>query len=313
MQITIAAPEERPAAFELALRHLGADIRATRALNALTLVAAGDIDPDGIIVARAGSRLCGVLVCVPLPGASGLFWLPKTDPVDAALEERLVQHGLEWLRGGGAKIAQAIIDPRDAEFVGPLRQRGFRLVTRLQYLEHPLDRLPLPTATSLSYNTYSEETQEAFHTTLLRTYEGTLDCPELNGVRTIDEIIAGHIGQGRFRPECWRLAFDRGGPIGVAMAAEVPESAAWDLAYLGVVPEARRRGYGRELAASMLREALDAQASKLIVAVDERNQPALQLYHELGFLSADVREVYLHFFRSALAAESSQARPRANT
>jgi ribosomal protein S18 acetylase RimI-like enzyme len=242
---------------------------------------------------------------VPLPGASGLFWLPKTEPSDAVLEERLVQFGLEWLRRRGAKIAQAMIHPKDAEFVGPLLQRGFRLVTRLQYLERLLDRLPPPTTTSLSYSTYSEENRHAFHTTLLRSYEGTLDCPELNDVRTIDEIIAGHMGQGHFRPEHWRLALDRERPIGVALGTEVPESAAWDLSYLGVVPEARRRGYGRELAVSMLREAQQGQASKLIVAVDERNEPALQLYRELGFLSTDVREVYLYFVERPLATGSS--------
>jgi mycothiol synthase len=290
MHITTAAPEERPAAFELALRHLSEDIRPARALNAMTLVAAGDIDPDGIIVARAGSRLCGVLICVPLPGASGLFWLPKTEPVDAALEEQLVQFG------------QVIVHPLDAEFVGPLLKRGFRPVTRLHYLEHLLDRLPSPTTSLLSYSTYSEENRGVFHATLWRTYEGTLDCPELNGVRSIDEIIAGHVGQGHFRPERWRLAFAGDRPIGVAMATAVPDMAAWDLSYLGVVPEARRRGYGRELAIGVLGQAQETHIQKLIVAVDNRNQPALQLYHELGFLSNDVREVYLYFFGSTLVA-----------
>src|SRR5437868_11639879 len=101
MLITTAAPEEWSAAFELALQHLSADTRPARVLNALSLVAEGSIDPAGIFVARDAWGLRGVQICVPLRGASGLFWLPSTDPTNSALEGQLVQHALDWLRSRG--------------------------------------------------------------------------------------------------------------------------------------------------------------------------------------------------------------------
>jgi mycothiol synthase len=302
MHITTAAPAEWSAAFELALEHLPADVRSVRVLNALALLAGGDIDPEGIFVARNTVGLSGVAICVLLPGASGLFWLPRTLPADPALEDQLVDRALDWLRGRGAKLAQAFLSPLDRPYACSLVRRGFQRVTRLNYLEHLLQAVPSPAQQQIRYVTYTEKNRHAFHATLLRTYEATLDCPELNGVRTIEEIIAGHLSQGDHRPDRWWLALAQDRPVAVAMATVVPDLQAWDLSYLGVVPEARRQGVGRALAGHVLRAAQKAEAPKMILAVDERNVPALQLYGQLHFTFVDFREVYLHILDRSLAA-----------
>lgn len=295
--IRTAAAAEWPAAFALALRHLPEDLRPARVVNALTLVASGEIPPDGIFVACDVGGLRGVQVCVPLPGASGLFWLPKTDPPNDSVEQQLVAWALAWLQRRGTKVAQALLSSLDVPAAGPLVQCGFKLVTRLHYLEHQLQSvLPAPSS-RLRFSTYQEGSQDLFRATLQRTYEGTLDCPELNDVRSMEETIAGHIGQGKFRPERWWLAWAGDRPVAVALATEVPDMDVWDLSYLGVVPEARRRGVGRAVAEYVLHTAQAAHADKLILAVDDRNRPALQLYHTLGFLSVDFREVYLYLWK----------------
>lgn len=305
--IRTATPAEWSAAFNLALKHLGDDVRSGRVITAVALVAAGDINPDGIIVAWDGAQLCGVQVSVPLPGAGGLLWLPKTEPVDIALEERLVRRALEWLHGEGAKLAQALLSPLDVPDAEALVRCGFKAVTRLQYLEHYLESLPPPEPSRLRLYTYKESKRDVFHATLVRTYEQTLDCPELNDTRTLDEIIAGHMGQGQFRPERWWLAVADDQPVGVVLATEVPDLGAWDLSYLGVVPEARRHGVGRELTEHVLRVAQASYAPRLIVAVDERNHPALQLYRRLGFVSVEFREVYLNLGNLSLAADTRKS------
>jgi mycothiol synthase len=307
MHISTAAPADWLAAFELALQHLSAEQRPARVHNALSMLSKGAIDPGGIFLVRAGSALRGVQVCISLPGASGLFWLPKSKPHDPALEERLVQHALDWLRRGGAKLAQAILSPLESVDAGPLLRRGFRSLTSLHYFEHPLQMLPPSLAARLHYCTYSEANRDVFHATLQRTYEGTLDCPELNGMRTLDEVIAGHKAQGEFHPERWWLAFEGDNPIGVAIMTDVPDLGAWDLSYVGLVPAARRQGLGRELVGRLLHFAHKARAPKLLLAVDRRNQPALQLYRSLGFVSGEYREVYLHFWDGPLAAAPSKA------
>jgi len=141
-----------------------------------------------------------------------------------------------------------------------------------------------------------------FARTLEATYAGTLDCPEVNGVRTVEEIIAGHRCQGLHDPERWWLALDDGRPVAVLLATELPESDGWDLAYLGVVPESRRRGVGRQLTRKAILEAREAEAGQLLLSVDARNRPAWQLYRGLGFEPYDHREVYLAIRRPVSAA-----------
>ncbi len=98
---------------------LAPDVRPARIAHTLTLIGEGVIDAGGIFLARDQTGLCGVQICVPLAGAGGLFWLPRTRSRHAALEEDLVQHGLDWLRSRGTKVAQALLSPADQSAVRP--------------------------------------------------------------------------------------------------------------------------------------------------------------------------------------------------
>jgi ribosomal protein S18 acetylase RimI-like enzyme len=139
--------------------------------------------------------------------------------------------------------------------------------------------------------------QDAFRWTLERTYEETLDCPEVNGARTIEEVLEGHRAQGIHDPNRWWLARHRGEPVGVLLATEVPEWEGWDLSYVGVVPEARRQGFGRRLTLAALVEAQRRGANEVTLSVDIRNTPARDLYRRIGFRKYDCREVYLSIWR----------------
>jgi ribosomal protein S18 acetylase RimI-like enzyme len=77
----------------------------------------------------------------------------------------------------------------------------------------------------------------------------------------------------------------------------VPDLKSWDLLYLGVVPEARGLGLGRELVRKALWEARTADAPQLTLSVDARNQIALNLYRSMGFEEYDRREVFLKILK----------------
>src|SRR5262245_27186494 len=196
--ITVAQPEEWPEAFQLVFAHLDEATRATRVANAQRLAEAGDLDAAGILVARANDRLWGAVVCAPLAGAGGILWLPNTTPgAGADVAEQLVEHVLTWLRRKGSKVVQALVAPAERPLAAPLERVGFRHITALQYLRHDLDNLtaPLQLPAHTTVECYTDANATVFHETLLRTYQHTQDCPELNGVRTIDEIITGHKAQ----------------------------------------------------------------------------------------------------------------------
>jgi mycothiol synthase len=293
------APRDQwQAALELAYRRLPGERRRFQVIHALHLIDEGTIDPGGIWVARQGDVLVGVQIAVPLGGASFLFWLPETQgKAKAAVEDKLVQAALAWCRQQGGKLAHAILHPADAGRAAALVRNRFVHSTQLLYLGHEL-KLPAKPASMAGFEPFSAANADCFSATLARSYEGTLDCPELNGVRTIDEILTGYRAAGPFDPARWWLVRLGDEPAGVVILTELPEGPSWDLSYLGIVPEHRRQGLARAATYRVLHAALAAGIAEVILAVDVRNAPALRLYQSMGFAQSEVRDVYLHFIPS---------------
>jgi ribosomal protein S18 acetylase RimI-like enzyme len=296
-----ARTDELAAAFRLIFHSLGPKEAGVRVANALHLVQRGEIDPRGVFVLRGPTGLLGALVCLPVPGASGLLWPPGTvdDDRRREREDLLLQHTLAWLRQRGVKLAQTLLAPEEMFLARPLERNGLAHVTDLWYMRHDLD-IPvrwLDTPARLTFRPYDPDHPSLFHQTLQHTYEQTRDCPEVNGVRTIEDVIEGHRNQGTYDPDCWWLASLSGEPVGVAIVTELPERGDWEVAYMGVVPEARRRGFGREILLKALTEARAAEVPRLTLSVDSRNQPAWDLYRSLGFEPFDRRAVYLLVWR----------------
>jgi ribosomal protein S18 acetylase RimI-like enzyme len=294
-----ARPDELEPALRRLFQHYPPEGAEGRVRRALALVEAGDIPRDGVLVVRHHTALLGAMVCVPLPGAGGLVWPPQAAADYAeGIEDELVRAALGRLRKAGAKLVEALLLPSERGLGDPLLRNGFRLITRLVYLRRPLaasdgQQAGAPPGLRLTCTAYSDATCEAFHETLLRSYEQTQDCPELNGVRDVAEIIAGHKAQGVFDPARWWLALADGRPAGVVILTEVADWFSWDVAYVGVVPEARGRGIGAALMGRALAAAVAAGAAQMTLAVDERNRTARHLYARLGFEPFDERDVYL--------------------
>ncbi len=292
-----ARPDELGSAFRLIFQYLRTEEREGRVENALRLIRQGELNARGVWVVRSEQALLGAMVCMLVPGASGLVWPPQAASPGGRndIEDQLLQSALEWLRQGGAKLAQALLLQEERDLAAPLVRNGFVRITGLWYLHHHLG-FPaelLAEGRSLQYQNYACCDRDAFHDTLLRTYEGTQDCPEVNGIRSLSEVIQGHQAQGIHEPARWWLARDADRPVGVLLLTEIPEWHGWDISYVGVVPEARRQGVGRELTRKALRDAQAAGAARVTLAVDVRNQPARSLYQSLGFELFDQREVYL--------------------
>lgn len=302
--VECALPDEVVPALRLVLQYLTDDDREWRVRHVLNLIEEGEFDPAGIRVVRGPRGPIGAMIALAVPGAGALVWPPQAmgGAVGQEIEDCLIGDALAWLRRRGAKLAQTLLIPEDAFLAAPLERNGFVHITQLWYLRHVLD-LPLSVLCGrdrLAYRPYRGDDRVLFQETLLRTYEGTADCPELSGVRDVGEIIEGHRAQGVHDPEQWWLAVERDWPVGVLMTTVLPETGGWEVSYVGVVPEARGRGVGRELMNKALLEARAAEAPMLTLTVDGRNRPAWNLYRDLGFESYDQREVYLAVWRDQI-------------
>lgn len=301
LRIEAARPSERAQAFRLALGYLEGEELARRVAHAQSLVSLGELEPEGILVARAGKRLVGALVCTLLPGAGGLVWPPfvRDGASRQAVEDQLLAAGCRWLRQRGARLVEALLGNAEQSLAPALARNDFRHITQLIYLRHDLAAVLPDIDRPFRCISFADAEDALFRDALLKTYEGTLDCPELNGVRTVDEIIAGHQGQGTFDPARWWLIQSQEMAVGVVLLAEVSDMDGWDLSYLGVVPAARRQGWGRLLVQLAMRAARAAEVKQLMVAVDVRNRPALNLYKSLGFQASGQRDVYLSIWAPA--------------
>ncbi len=291
-----ARPDELPDAFALLFSHLPPAERAYRAARAVELASRGELDPRGVFVLPG---VAGVCVCQPVPGAGSLIWPPiVTLQPPHPSEDELVRHACAWLRQQGARLAQCLLADDEAFLTPPLLRGGLRHITGLSYLRHDLHLEPhlLDTPVRLRFESYDLAPLQEFHAALAGTYEATLDCPEVNGVRSVEEVLAGHRAQGPHEPSRWWLARCGGAAAGVLLVVE-SSPGEWEVAYMGLVPEARGRGLGRELLLHALCEARAAGAFRVILSVDDRNAPARRLYQKVGFEPYDHRLVLLALWR----------------
>jgi mycothiol synthase len=288
-----ARPEEWAEVFRLLFAGRDPRDRDDLVANALALLRRGEIDPDGLLVVRGSRGLIGAVACQPVPGRSGILFPPHTSPDQPAeaLEDALLGRAIAWLRERGARLAQVMLADGEAGHAPALLRNGFSRMTVLVYLSRDL-AWPLPEKPSrrLDFIPYNREDPVAFRETLARTWQDSADCPELHGVLTVEDALAGHEAQG---PGQWWLVEEQGRPVGVVITVTAPDGPRRELAYLGVVPEARGRGVGREMLRETLARARAAGAREMTLCVDERNAAAFRLYRECGFEPFDWREVYL--------------------
>ncbi len=312
MQVEVCAPELRGAALEVLYRRVPASLRDRLILEVLSEAQRGEIDLSGLwVVRQRGGRVTGALLTQALAGKVAAVWAPEVRPSwrRAKLAAALVRSALIELKARGIRLAQAVLD----ESAGPqaardLDQGGMPRVTELLYLERETSvpmwsaEEPVPSLVAhrpcsdigFQWRPFEPAVEAEFRSVLQSTYEGSLDMPELEGARALDDILQGHRSAGRFLAERWRLGRIPGEPeaAAVLLLAEIPHRDIWEIIYLGLTPAARGRGLGREA----LQHALDLarpHVPRLELAVDLRNIPATRLYESSGFVVRDRRAVHL--------------------
>jgi mycothiol synthase len=300
-EILPCPPADRPTALGVLYRRVHASLRPRLIVDAMAEAEQGLIDLSGLWVARRRERIIGALLTQPLAGRAAAVWAPEVEMTwgRSATAVTLVRAALDDLRARGFRIAQALLDesaPRQA--ATDLAAGGMLHVTDLIYLERPTAE-PLevrPGTPALAWRSYAPgaEAEAGFRAVLQATYIDSLDMPELEGIRSLDDIMASHRAGGRFDPSRWRVGAVPGEPeaAAVLLLSALPDRSVWEVAYLGLTPAARGRGLGR----ATLVHALDLarpHAARIELAVDLRNEPATRLYHATGFSPFDRRAVHL--------------------
>ena len=246
-------------------------------------------DKEGIdltrqVVAEADGKLIGACLYQINPGQAGVVFTPvfseATWRADLAL--RLVCAARDATFAGGVQLCQSLLQPEAADVMDTFLEAGFRKLAGLLHMERAMPVTAILTGT-LSYESYTQQNAERFHDVIRRSYAGTRDCADLNDRRKIADVIASHQATGIYDPAYWLLANCGGEDVGCLLLNRCRFRPAWEIIYVAVVPEHRGKGYGRQLVAHALTIANVNDATAVILAMDDRNEPALRIYQDLGF------------------------------
>jgi mycothiol synthase len=248
---------------------------------------------SGLFRAEAGGQWIGVGLAQVHAGRTASIWRPRFHGEESAeVAGLLIRRCLESLAGQPIRVTQSLVEIDDVAAQWFL-DAGFMRIARLAYLLWDAKRPDVAFDSSpLRFQTAVDVPLVCFAEVVQRSYEQTLDCPALNDVRAVDEVLEGYRAIGQHRPELWTLAYAGDEAVGCVLLSEDPGADHCELVYMGLAPTARGRDWGAKLIAEAQRQTVAMNRSRLVLAVDVANKPALVQYHRAGFRVWDQRDVF---------------------
>jgi len=286
-------PQDEDQALALLVARAVPEDRAMRLETMRADLDGGDAPSATLLGAYRGRRLVGAVYCQLQAGRSGIVGLPGTVSGEPAASSRsLLGAAAEWLAQQDARLIYALLEQETEAEVGLVGEVGFQPLAHLLYLvaqepEFPLVRPESP----LEFEPYSPASHQRLARVVEATYQQTMDCPGLEKVRTTDDVLAGYRQMGAFDPERWLIARHAGNDVGCLLLTDHPRHQNLELVYMGVVPAARGKHWGYQIARHAQWIARQIGRRRLVLAVDETNAPALKMYQEAGFKAWERRSV----------------------
>jgi GNAT superfamily N-acetyltransferase len=134
----------------------------------------------------------------------------------------------------------------------------------------------------LTYQPLNPDSESCFVNVFKNIYQA--DIFEDDAERCFRDLRKSAIKTKRFYPEDWKIAYHGTKPIGITMpqlhdeAGEIGSNF-----YLGVIPEERKKGFGRALQRRAV-ETLQERGAKMIVgSTDEKNAAMIRVFESLGY------------------------------
>ncbi len=258
-----------------------------------------EIPHEGILEARRGARLVGAVVSIAQPGRIGLVWPPKLiEDEPEATADRLLEAADARMAAAGLSMAQAVLETVSEVENRLLRAHGYQPMSRVLYLvAAEQDFPPARPEGPLDFEPYCQTSHGRLVKIVEATYEQTQDCPQLGGVREVEDVLAGYRHAGVFDPRHWLIVRHQGEDVGCLVVADHPDHESCELVYMGLAVAARGRGWGKQIARYAQWLTACAGQPRLVVAVDAANDPAIAVYTSIGFHAWDRRVVYVKLFQ----------------
>jgi ribosomal protein S18 acetylase RimI-like enzyme len=217
--------------------------------------------------------------------------VPQEPPATA---QQLLAVACDGLASRGARIAHVILERVTRADNAILRDAAFQPMATLLYLMWLESGLPGDCPSGpLEFEPFSAAQRDRLAQLVEATYADTLDCPALDGLRSMEDILAGYEATGVFDPERWLIVRHQDADVGCLLLADHPQHQNWELVYMGLVPSARGNGWGQAVVRHAQWLTQQAGRQRLVLAVDAANHPAVATYTCAGFRAFGRRRVYL--------------------
>ena len=257
------------------------------------------------MVVHCDNKIVAACLFIPQPGRNALIFTSSPSFTAQDRPEMLhwsaqaLRRSCLWAFRQGSTLLQALIEPADNARCRLCEKSGFRRLTDLIYMSRCPDPLPQPLhpLDQITWLDYQPAHHDLFKSVIALTYHESLDCPELENLRDMEDVIRSHKAAGHFDPHCWKLLFWKNEPAGALLLTPLPTPHTMELTYMGLCPPARGRQLGRLLLTEALCWARQYHMCCLTLAVDCRNHPALRLYRDFDFTPLFRRTVFIYSSR----------------
>jgi len=185
----------------------------------------------------------------------------------------------------GYHLLQAMFEPEDMARREISLAAGFRPLTDLMYLSRLAHTVvpAIPPVAGVSWLEYDAARHELFKSIIADTYSGSLDCPELENLRDMEDVVCGHKAAGQFDPRWWKLLCVDDQPAGALLLSPLTQGDTMELTYMGICPAMRGRGLGGLVLSEAIQCGRACGRSAIMLAVDCRNHFACRMYESFGF------------------------------
>lgn len=213
------------------------------------------------------------------------FVSPPRSEVSAEIVGALVQAACASQEPMRVRIVQGLLEASQIRESQSLASAGFQRLATLVYMQRTgLPALePLRLDESIEIIHWQPHLRHLFCEAIEASYVETADCPGLLGLRDIEDILDGHMATGEFTPHLWMVLRCGDEPVGVMLLNPVLKRQAMELVYLGFAKNWRGKGLGRRLLLHGLGLTRNERIKQVILAVDEANAAAVNLYKSMKF------------------------------
>ena len=297
VEILVCPPPLRGEAIKLVLRDLTPEQQVATVESTARLPEKSLDCLDALFVAIRQGQITAAVWAQPQPGRTATLWPQQfAGESDTDVASDLIEAATRRIGESDTAMLQAVVEPTDIFTANLLLAAGFAHVAELLYLEWLPKYFERSIQPNLEFEPYHSGLRERLKQVIGQTYMGSLDCPKLDRLRSLDDVLDGYQATGDFDPAMWMLVRAEGHDVGALLLAWFAQTQQAELIYMGIVPAARGQGMGAALLSQAQALAIERRAEKLLLAVDAANIPARKLYQRAGFREWSQRNVYVRAF-----------------